>query len=143
MEKAGCPFCGFDETAVTVSEDALVLAVVSHAPINRHHVLALPRAHAEYLPDLSPATAARLIHVAQWVSRAVREASGADGVLHVTEDDVAGAGFNLVAHLKLHVIRRFRGDAVMMEWNRAPDPGGSVRAGYARAVRDRLPPSAD
>ena len=138
MLKVDCPFCNFDEPEVTVYADDLVLAILSRAPINRHHVMVLPREHFEHLPDLPAATAARLVHVAQRVSRAVREAAGADAVTHITEDDVAGSGYNLVAHLKLHVIPRFTGDAVVMEWNREADPGPEVRAGYARAVRDQL-----
>lgn len=138
MQKADCPFCGFDEPDVTVYEDDLVLAILSRAPINRHHVMVLPREHVEHLPELPAATAARLIHVAQRVSHAVRTASGADAVTHITEDDVAGGGYNLVAHLKLHVIPRFKGDDVVMEWNREPDPGREVRAGYALAVRESL-----
>ncbi|HEX8385303.1 MAG TPA: methyltransferase domain-containing protein [Rubricoccaceae bacterium] len=132
MSQAECPFCGFDDPDVTVYADRLVLAIVSRSPINRHHVMVLPRAHVEHLPDLPPATAERLIRVAQHVSRAVREASGCDAVTHITEDDVAGAGVNLVAHLKLHVIPRFSDDGVVMDWNRAEDPGDEVRAGYAR-----------
>ena len=140
MPQADCPFCEFNEPAVTVYADDLILAILSLRPVNRHRVMVLPRAHAEHLSELPPATAERLIRVAQQVSRAVREASGADGVLHITEDDVTGGGYNLVAHLKLHVIPRFKGDAVVMEWNREADPGPEVRAGYAHAVRSRLPP---
>ncbi len=139
MRKADCPFCGFDEPDVTVYEDDLVLAILSRAPINRHHVMVLPREHFEHLTELPAATAARLVHVAQRVSRAVRETAGADAVTHIMEDDVAGGGYNLVAHLKLHVIPRFKGDAVVMEWNREADPGPEVRAGYTRAIRERLP----
>lgn len=142
MPKADCPFCGFDEPGVTVYDDDLVLAILSRAPINRHHVMVLPREHFEHLPELPAVTAARLVHVAQRVSRAVREAAQADAVTHITEDDVAGAGYNLVAHVKLHVIPRFKGDAVVMEWNREADPGPDVRAGYAQAVREHLTPGA-
>jgi histidine triad (HIT) family protein len=139
MPPDDCPFCGFDEPDVTVYADDLVLAVVSRRPINRHHVMVFPRTHVEHLPDVPPATAERMIRVAQRVSRAVREASGCDAVTHITEDDVAGGGVNLVAHLKLHVIPRFSDDGVVMDWNRDEDPGDAVRAGYARAVRERLP----
>ncbi len=138
MQIADCPFCGFNEPDVTVYEDDLVIAIISRAPVNRYHVMVLPREHIEHLPDLPAATASRLVHVAQKVSRAVREAARADAVTHITEDDVTGGGYNLVAHLKLHIIPRFNGDAVVMEWNREADPGPDVRADYARAVRERL-----
>ena len=137
MPRADRSFCGFDEPEVTVYPDDLAPAIPgrAHRPAPRGG--APPR--AKHLPDLPAATAARLFHVAQRVSRAVREASGADAVTHITEDDVAGAGVNLVAHFKRHVIPRFTGDAVVMAWIWDAVPGPNVRTSFARAVREHLP----
>jgi len=46
--------------------------------------------------------------------------------------------FNEVAHWKLHLIPRYRGDAVIIDWRRAPDPGHDVRAGYGHELRNAL-----
>jgi hypothetical protein len=53
---------------------------------------------------------------------------------YITEDDLTGQGYNLVAHWKLHVIARFRADGVQLEWNRGADPGEAVRAQVAAAI---------
>ena len=133
-----CPFCGLDDPAVTVYSDAVLQAVVSSAPINRYHVLIIPRAHAERLTDLSPQVAAAVIGVAQRVGGAIAEAARPDGITYITEDDLTGQGYNLVAHWKLHVIARFRGDGVRLDWNRSPDPGEAARAEVAAAVRTAI-----
>ena len=130
-----CPFCGLDDPAVTVYADGVLQAVVSRAPINRYHVLIIPRAHAERLTDLPAQAAVAAIRVAQRVGRAISEAARPDGITYITEDDLTGQGYNRVAHWKLHVIARFRGDGVHLDWNRSPDPGDAARAEVAAAVR--------
>ena len=122
MPRADCSFCDFDEPEVTVHPDDLAPAIPgrAHRPAPRGGARWCSPARAEHLPELPAATAARLIHVAQRVSRAVCEASGADAVTHITEDDVAGAGVNLLAHLELHAVPRITGDAVV-------EPGRRLR----------------
>jgi histidine triad (HIT) family protein len=130
-----CPFCTLDDPDVTVWSDALVQAVVSRAPINEYHVIVVPRAHVERLPDLAPEVAAAAVAAAQRVARAIGAAARPDGITYITEDDLTGQGYNLVAHWKLHVIARFRGDAVRLDWARGEDPGPAARALIAAAVR--------
>lgn len=137
-----CPFCALDDPEVTVWADALVQAVVSRAPINGYHVLVVPRAHAERLTDLPPETAAAAAIAAQHVARAIAAAASPDGITYVTEDDLTGQGYNLVAHWKLHVIARFRDDAVRLEWGRGDDPGVATRARIAAAIRTHVSPAA-
>jgi histidine triad (HIT) family protein len=133
-----CPFCALDDPEVTVYSDALVQALVSRAPINRYHVIIVPRVHAERLSDLAPDVAAAAIHVAQLIGRAVSIVAAPDGITYITEDDLTGQGYNLVAHWKLHVIARYRDDNVRIEWNRADDPGTSVRAEIASSIRAHI-----
>jgi histidine triad (HIT) family protein len=134
----GCPFCGFDEPAVTVHADALVQAFVSRAPINRHHVLIVPRTHHERLPEVPGPTLDAAMRAAQRISAAIARVARPDAITLMSDDDLTGAGFNLVAHWKLHLIPRYRGDDVVIEWHRAADPGAEVRAGYAAALRGAL-----
>ena len=49
---ADCPFCSFDDPAVTVYRDASIQALISRAPINRYHVLVVPRPHVEHLSEV-------------------------------------------------------------------------------------------
>lgn len=137
-----CPFCGLDDPAMTVYADRLVQAVVSTRPINRYHVIIVPRIHAERLPDLPPDVAAAAIHLAQRVGGAIIDAGVPDGITYITEDDLTGQGYNLMAHWKLHVIARYRDDGVRLEWNRHDDPGGdTTRAQIAAAIRRQLAPA--
>jgi diadenosine tetraphosphate (Ap4A) HIT family hydrolase len=68
------------------------------------------------------------------VARAIAAVARPDRIAYVTEDDLTGQGYNLVAHWKLHVIARFRDDAVRLEWGREPDPGEVARAGIAAVL---------
>ncbi len=140
MPDLPCPFCALDDPDVTVYADNLVQAVVSRAPINRFHVIVVPRSHWERLADLPPNVASTVIHIAQRIGQAVASAGTPDGITYITEDDLTGQGYNLVPHWKLHVIARYRDDGVRFEWDRGDDPGTSVRAGIASAIRAHLAP---
>ncbi len=127
---------------MTVFTDALVQAVVSKRPINRYHVIIVPRSHAERLPDLPPDVAAAAMHAAQRIGRAIVDAGKPDGITYITEDDLTGQGYNLVAHWKLHVIARYRDDGVRLDFNRHDDPGGdAMRAEIAAGIRRQLAPA--
>jgi len=65
-----------------------------------------------------------------------------DALTLLSDDDVTGTGFNQVGHWKLHLVPRYKDNLVAIEWNRAPDPGRGVRAGYAEEIRRRLQASA-
>lgn len=133
-----CPFCGFDQPEVTVTTDGKVRAFVSLSPINRYHVLVVPDIHYEHLADVPQETLAEVMRVAKQVSAAIHAVARPDAISILSDDDLTGAGFNLVAHWKLHVIPRYRNDRVIIEWNREPDPGPEVRARYGRELRQAL-----
>ena len=138
LPSEACPFCVLDDPDVTVYSDALVQALVSRRPINRFHVIVVPRLHVERLPDLSPNVAAAAIHAAQRIGQAIAAAGAADGITYITEDDLTGQGYNLVAHWKLHVIARYRDDRVQIEWNGREELGHADRADVATAIRVQL-----
>jgi diadenosine tetraphosphate (Ap4A) HIT family hydrolase len=73
------------------------------------------------------------------VSIAVRTVARPDAISHLSDDDLTGSGFNLVAHWKMHVIPRYRNDAVVIDWHREPDPGSEARARFGREIRQALP----
>ncbi len=133
-----CPFCSLDDPAVTVYSDALIQALVSRAPINRYHVIIVPRVHVERLFDLPAEVVAAAARVAQSIGRAIADAAKPDGITYITEDDLTGQGYNLVAHWKLHVIARFRADGVRLEWNRRADPGEAARVEIAASIVQNL-----
>lgn len=133
-----CPFCGFDEPQVTVYADAHVQAFISTSPINRYHVIVTPRMHYERLPDIPYAILCSVMKQAQHLSRAIASVAKPDAISLLSDDDLTGSGFNLVAHWKLHLIPRYKNDAVAIDWNREADPGPVVRAGYCNEIRGSL-----
>ncbi|MBC7788354.1 MAG: HIT family protein [Anaerolineae bacterium] len=139
-EQSACPFCLLNDPDVTVFADALVQALVSRAPINRYHVIIVPRAHLERFAEVPAATMAAVVSVAQRIGSAIALAATPDGITYITDDDLTGRGYNLVAHWKLHVIARFRDEAVRIDWARTEDPGPTVRASLAADIRRHLPP---
>ena len=138
MTSPKCPFCGFDQPEVTVFADENVQAFISLGPINRYHVLVVPRLHYERLADLPQEILSSVMRVVQRVSIAVRTVARPDAVSHLSDDDLTGSGFNLVAHWKMHVIPRYRNDAVVIDWHREADPGSKVRARYSAELREVL-----
>jgi diadenosine tetraphosphate (Ap4A) HIT family hydrolase len=103
-----------------------------------YHVLVIPRAHVERLIEVPIETLGAVMSCAQRISRAIQAVAKPDGFAYLTEDDLTGQGYNLVAHWKLHVIARFQGDAVRLDWGRTPDAGVGPRAATAAQLRDWL-----
>ena len=130
-----CPFCGFAEEDVVVYRDDLVFAIVDQQPINKYHLLVIPKAHYTDLTQLPDDLAARLMLAVKRLSLALRRAGNPDGVTHLSDDDVSGSGFNQIEHFKFHIIARYKGEAVNIEWNREPPPGKTARAKIAEQLR--------
>lgn len=130
-----CPFCRFQDERALIYQDSLSLAVVSREPINPFHVLVFPREHYVLFTELPDSVAGHLFQVAKRLSKVVASLSEADWVTHLSDDDLKGSGVNLVAHYKLHIIPRYRNDAVVMEWNRREDPDHARQYGYAERLR--------
>ena len=125
---------------VVIFEDKIAYGVVSEKPINKYHILVIPRQHFEAFVDLPDNIASHIFLVAKRVSAAVRRVCNPDAVSHLSDDQIAWKGFNQVAHYKLHVIPRFKKDKVEINWHRQRDPGLKARAMYAKEVREALTP---
>ncbi len=133
-----CSFCRLDEPAVTMYRDATAQAFISLAPINRYHVIVAPRAHYEHLSELPATTVTTAVSLAQRLSAAIIAVARPDALTLLSDEDLTGRMLNQIAHWKLHLVPRYRHDSVVVQWNRAPDPGPSVRAGYAEEIRRML-----
>ena len=97
-----------------------------------------PRVHCERLADVPEEILTSVMRIVQGVSVAVGAVARPDAISHLSDDDLTGAGFNLVAHWKMHVIPRYRNDAVVIDWHRDPDPGPQIRARYGSELRRAL-----
>jgi len=133
-----CPFCGFSEFDVVAYTDERCYVAVSRDPVNRHHLMVIPREHHRHFVDLPDDLAAHLFVVAKRLSAALRQAVAPEAICHISDDDMTGE-YNLVEHYKLHLIPRFAGDGVTLTWARQPATR-QQRAAYAADVTAHLLP---
>ncbi len=118
-----CVFCGIlagDVPASFVYEDAATAALLSLEQPNPYKVLVILREHVETLHDLTDEQAAALFQTVVSVSRAVKAVSGCEGLSVVQSNGRAGQ--QDVFHVHVHLVPRWSGDEVRLEWDNAPVP---------------------
>jgi len=110
---AVCSFCSIASgkaPASIVYEDATVLAFMDLNPANVGHTLVVPREHWENIYEVPENVLADLFSVVKRVSAAVKKTVGAEGI-SVLQLNGRAAG-QMVMHFHVHVIPRFREDAI-------------------------------
>jgi histidine triad (HIT) family protein len=133
-----CPFCSTPDARTMVYQDEATFAVVDIAPINPYHTMVIPKVHYTTFIDMPTDVVSRMFLIVQRISGALRAVCQPDAITHVLDDDLTGQGFNLIAHLKVHLIPRNANDRVRIDWNRPPAPPPAERERYARELRDAL-----
>ncbi len=132
-----CIFCKIIKAelpAKKVYEDRRFLAILDINPINKGHVLVLPKEHYDNLTDTPVDVVKDLIAVIKNLCPAVVESSGGEGFnLILNNGRVAG---QLIEHLHWHIIPRLKND------NLHPWPGKQYQEGemdnYAKRIINTL-----
>lgn len=93
-----------------VYEDDTALVMMDIFPQSRGHALVIPKAASRNLLDADPAALAAVVPLVQRVAKAVKVATGADGV-RVAQFNEAAAG-QTVFHLHFHIIPVYEGVAL-------------------------------
>ena len=112
-----CIFCKISNRTIPASfvyEDQYVFGIMSLDQPKPYKVLIIPRIHIENLYDLSDMDAARIFQVAVKVARAIRAASGCEG-LNLVQSNGRLAQQDIF-HFHLHLIPRFQNDDILLEW---------------------------
>lgn len=139
MKKKDCVFCDFKNEEVLLFEDGLCYAVISKNPINKHHVLVIPKEHYEDFVKLPDELAAHIFLVVKKISKAIRKTCKPDAITHIFDDDTSKSGYNLVAHYKFHIIPRFKKDIRTVDWSPLrTDASDEVRSKYAKEIKENL-----
>lgn len=115
---SSCIFCQIASGQVPASivyEDELVVAFMDINQPNPYKTLIIPRQHRETIYDLDDELAAALFQAAVKIARAVRTASGCDG-LNIIQSN-GRAGQQDVFHFHLHILPRFLDDDIILRWN--------------------------
>ncbi|MEU4450882.1 HIT family protein [Nocardioides sp. NPDC023903] len=128
-----CVFCDVvagDLAAEVVFEDESFLAFLDHRPVQKGHILMVPRQHLATLLDLPPDLHERFVGNAQRLAAAVVDGLGAQGSFVAVNNVVSQS----VPHLHLHVVPRTRGDGLKgFFW-----PRHKYKDGEQKEYADRL-----
>jgi len=107
-----CIFCKIikgDLPCSKIYEDNKILAFLDIQPINKGHVLIIPKTHKKLISELDDKTLGNMIILANKINQAIRESDiKSEGVnLFLADGEAAGQE---VFHAHLHVIPRFDKD---------------------------------
>jgi histidine triad (HIT) family protein len=109
-----------------VYEDDIALVMMDIFPQSRGHTLIVPKSPSRNLLDADPAALAAVMPLVQSVAKAVKHATGADGV-RLVQFNEAAAG-QTVFHLHFHIIPVYEGTPL------APHAGGKADDGELAAL---------
>ena len=116
MTGSNCPFCQLDAARIAFADD-VTLVIRDAFPVSPGHTLIIPRRHVGSFFQLTAPERESMFELLTQAKVELDETLQPDG-FNIGINDGAAAG-QTVAHLHLHLIPRYRGDA--------PDPRGGVR----------------
>lgn len=118
-DKGHCIFCKIIAGKSPISiiyEDDKVLVFPPLQPINKGHLLVIPKKHVPYLADLDEETTMYIMKIAKKMAAAIRKSEyTSEGVNLFLAD--GEAAHQEVFHLHLHVYPRFIGDDFGFKYN--------------------------
>ena len=133
-----CVFCRIvaDEApAHVVLDDDVAVGFLDVRPLFPGHVLLVPRAHVEVLPDLPPDLVGPLFTRAQRLADVMVGALGAQGSFVALNNTVSQS----VPHLHVHVVPRTKGDGLKgFFWPRTKYDSDEHAAEVAARLREAL-----
>ena len=113
MQQADCIFCKIikgELPSFKVYEDDKTLAILDIAPVNKGHVLVIPKEHCVNILDISDALLSATILTVKKVARALTQYSEGVNVM----ENVNKAGGQVIDHLHFHVIPRYLRDGLQL-----------------------------
>ncbi len=133
-----CIFCKIiagEIPSVKIYEDDLVYAFMDIAPINKGHILVIPKKHSESSSTIDEATAGRMFKVGSQIGIALRRECDYDAFnLHLADGTAAG---QVVNHAHLHVVPRGVEDGFYWNWRQLKYEAGEADE-IAEKIKARL-----
>ena len=112
-----CVFCAIitkDEQASIVFENDFSISFMDRYPLNRGHLLVIPKQHYQYLTDMENNDVAQLFEIVNMLSKHVWKTVNADG-LNISQSNGLAASQDIF-HVHIHVIPRFINDTDNDSW---------------------------
>ena len=132
---AACVFCAIvarEAAADLVLDEPDFVGFLDQRPVFKGHVLLVPRAHVDTLPDLPADLRDGFLEAGQRLCRAVVAGLDAQGSFVAVNNVVSQS----VPHLHLHVVPRTKGDGLRgFFWPRTKYDGPEERSRYAARIR--------
>jgi histidine triad (HIT) family protein len=107
-------------------EDETTIAFMDINPVNPGHALAVAKGHWPTIDVIPPEVLAAVARTAQRVAKAGMTALEPNGV-NLLQSNGVGAGQS-VPHLHVHILPRFPGDEVRLNWTYKPGDKAEIEA---------------
>lgn len=118
MRDNNCIFCKIangEIPSATIYEDEDFCVILDLSPASKGHALILPKEHYANLFELDDEKAGKVLVVAKKVITKMKEILNCDGY-NLVQNNGEAAG-QTVNHFHLHLIPRYEGDNVGLQWN--------------------------
>ena len=134
VDSKDCVFCNFTDKDVVIYEDNLFTSFLSRAPLNNYHAIIVPKKHYIDTYEIPDEVLAKMYILAKKITKAIKQASKADGVSWMHDDGTA----KTAEHFTLHLFPRYKKDNICGHYVRQEDPGLIVRAQYTEEIKKFL-----
>ncbi|HLC65476.1 MAG TPA: HIT family protein [Candidatus Nanoarchaeia archaeon] len=129
-----CIFCKIVKGEIPCAklyEDKNVLSFLDIGPINKGHALVIPKKHYVTIIDTPDDVLKDLVTATKKVTKAVKLATGVEGVNNLLNNGKASG--QAVFHAHMHIIPRFEGDDFKFPW-----PAKKYGAGEMEEMRKNI-----
>ncbi len=137
-DDADCIFCKIlrgEIPCITLWEDEATLAFMDINPANDGHALVIPREHAKDVHAVSEVAISATVLTAKRVAAAIDAALKPDGINLLQCNGPAAA--QSVFHYHMHVLPRYEGDDLKMNWGMRPGDMEAIGK-FAERIRAEL-----
>lgn len=111
-------------------EDETTIAFMDINPVNPGHALAVAKGHWPTIDVIPPEVLAAVARTAQRVAKAATTSLEPTG-LNLLQSNGAGAGQS-VPHLHVHILPRYPGDEVRLNWTYKPGDKEEIEAVFKK-----------
>lgn len=118
MIDSNCIFCKIAMGEIpsnTFYEDDNFRVILDISPATKGHAIIIPKNHVANIYELSEEDASKIFVVASKVAKILKEVLGCEG-MNILQNNGEIAG-QTVFHFHLHLIPRYVGDNVSIEWS--------------------------
>jgi histidine triad (HIT) family protein len=111
--------------AEVVHRDDETMAFMDINPATRGHVLVIPLAHAADIWGLGDAQARAVMSTCRLLADRIRDTLQPDGLNLLQANGTAA--FQTVFHSHMHLVPRWKDDAITLPWTPTPGDAGEIR----------------